>query len=235
MAERVVVLLDGGFVKKKLEETSRHFPTVAEIVALCGGILAKPSLAGKDLFRIYYYDAPPFEGSVRHPLTRLNVNYSNTPVANQNKSLIDSLELQPDFAVRRGTLKCSGWKLGRTALRRLSRIAPVAAPGAVVAPPVPQQGVALAAVAVAAPAPNLAVTPTDFVPNMQQKGVDMRIGLDMAWIALKRLAEILVLVTGDSDFVPVMKFARKEGMRVFLECMNHPVSRDLKAHADRVL
>jgi uncharacterized LabA/DUF88 family protein len=44
-------------------------------------------------------------------------------------------------------------------------------------------------------------------------GCDMKIGLDIAWIALKKVADILVLVTGDSDFVPVMKFARKEGMR----------------------
>lgn len=134
------------------------------------------------------------------------INYSNTPVANQNKALIDSLELQPDFAVRRGILKCSGWKLGRAALRRMSRL----------------------------PAPH-AVAPGDFVPNMQQKGVDMKIGLDIAWIALKHVAGTLVLVTGDSDFVPVMKFARKEGMRVYLEHLGHPVSRDLKAHADRVL
>lgn len=206
MPEKIILLLDGGFVKKKLEETTHHFPGVAEVVALCASIQNKQPLNGKELFRIYYYDAPPFGGNVKHPLTGMNVNYSNTPVANQNKALIDSLELEPDFAVRRGVLKCSGWKLGRTALRRMMRM----------------------------PAPHT-VTPGDFVPNMQQKGVDMRIGLDIAWIALKRVADILVLVTGDSDFVPVMKFARKEGLRVYLDHLGHPVSRELKAHADRVL
>jgi uncharacterized LabA/DUF88 family protein len=63
----------------------------------------------------------------------------------------------------------------------------------------------------------------------------MRIGLDIAFIALRRVANILVLATGDSDFVPAMKFARPEGMRVYLECMNHGVLRSLKAHADLVL
>ena len=29
MADRVVLLLDGGFVKKKLQEQLNHFPTVA--------------------------------------------------------------------------------------------------------------------------------------------------------------------------------------------------------------
>ena len=80
-----------------------------------------------------------------------------------------------------------------------------------------------------------AITAKDLVPDISQKGVDIRIGLDIASIALKRFAEIFVLVTGDSDFVPPMKFARKEGVRVYLECLGHPVKRELKAHADLVL
>ena len=40
---------------------------------------------------------------------------------------------------------------------------------------------------------------------MGQKGVDIRIGLDIARIAVKHIVDIIVLVTGDSDFVPVMK------------------------------
>lgn len=35
----------------------------------------------------------------------------------------------------------------------------------------------------------------------------MRIGLDIALITLKRLAEIIVLVSGDADFVPASKMA----------------------------
>ena len=78
------------------------------------------------------------------------------------------------------------------------------------------------------------ITARDLVPDMAQKGVDIRIGLDIAWISLKRLVDLLVLVTGDSDFVPVMKFARKEGLKVYLETMGHGVRRELKAHADFV-
>ncbi len=47
----------------------------------------------------------------------------------------------------------------------------------------------------------------------------MRIGLDIAWLSLKRIVDAVVLVTGDSDFVPAMKFARKEGIRVYLEAL----------------
>ena len=80
-----------------------------------------------------------------------------------------------------------------------------------------------------------AVTGEDLVPDMVQKGVDIRIGLDIAWISLKRVVDVLVLVTGDSDFVPVTKFARKEGIKVYLDTMDHPVRRELKAHVDLLL
>lgn len=63
----------------------------------------------------------------------------------------------------------------------------------------------------------------------------MRIGLDVSWIALRKLAQNVVLVTGDSDFVPVLKLARKEGMRVYLDHMGNPTSQQLRAHADRVI
>ena len=73
------------------------------------------------------------------------------------------------------------------------------------------------------------------MPDISQKGVDIRIGLDIASIALKRLVRSVVLVTGDSDLVPAMKFARKEGLKVYLECMGHRVRPELKAHSDLVL
>jgi uncharacterized LabA/DUF88 family protein len=75
----------------------------------------------------------------------------------------------------------------------------------------------------------------DVVPDIGQKGVDMRIGLDIAWISLKHIADVIVLVAGDSDFVPAMKFARREGLRVYLDALGHGVYPELKAHSDLVL
>jgi uncharacterized LabA/DUF88 family protein len=205
MPEKVVILLDGGFVKKKLQQRSGHFPTKPDVVAVCTAIMQDPLLSAKELFRVYYYDAPPFEGTSTNPIDKSKINFSTTVQAGQNRSLIDGLELEPDFAVRRGALVQSGWKLGRSALRRLSTSS------------------------------TKSITAKDIVPDMAQKGVDIRIGLDMAWIALKHIADVLVLVTGDSDFVPVMKFARREGLKVYLQALGHGVRRELKAHADRVL
>ncbi|MCE9594716.1 MAG: NYN domain-containing protein [Planctomycetes bacterium] len=75
----------------------------------------------------------------------------------------------------------------------------------------------------------------DLTPLIVQKGVDLRIGLDIARLSLRGLVETLVVVTGDSDLVPAFRFARREGVRVLLVHLGAPVRRDLKVHADVVL
>jgi uncharacterized LabA/DUF88 family protein len=62
---------------------------------------------------------------------------------------------------------------------------------------------------------------TDFAPDLKQKRVDMKIGLDVAWLASKGIVDRIVLVTADSDFVPAMKFGRREGVQVILVTMAH--------------
>ena len=75
----------------------------------------------------------------------------------------------------------------------------------------------------------------DLVPNIEQKGVDLRIGLDIARLSLKALVDILVVVTGDSDMIPAFKFARREGVKIYLDMMGHNVKRELKVHSDRII
>lgn len=59
-----------------------------------------------------------------------------------------------------------------------------------------------------------ALSDADFKPNFEQKGVDMRIGLDIATIAAERRIERILLVSADTDLIPAMKHARKAGMQV---------------------
>ncbi len=75
---------------------------------------------------------------------------------------------------------------------------------------------------------------SDFAPNLRQKGVDMRIGLDIAAITLKKQANAIILVSGDSDFVPAAKLARREGVRFILDPLWQNVSSDLLEHIDRL-
>jgi uncharacterized LabA/DUF88 family protein len=79
-----------------------------------------------------------------------------------------------------------------------------------------------------------ALVANDLVPNIEQKGVDLRIGLDIARLSLCKLVDVIVVVTGDSDMIPAFKFARREGVRVYLDYMGHTVRRELKVHTDLV-
>jgi uncharacterized LabA/DUF88 family protein len=79
------------------------------------------------------------------------------------------------------------------------------------------------------------LTDADFDPDFEQKGVDMRIGLDMASFSERRSVDRLILVTGDTDCVPAMKHARKAGLQVVL--VQWPKGRaipELAWHADYV-
>jgi uncharacterized LabA/DUF88 family protein len=79
------------------------------------------------------------------------------------------------------------------------------------------------------------ITAADIRPSIQQKGVDMRIGLDIAALTLKRIADVIVLVTADSDFVPAMKFARREGAQLFLVPLGNPMKETMREHSDLVI
>ena len=60
----------------------------------------------------------------------------------------------------------------------------------------------------------------------------MRIGLDIASITLKRQANVIVLVSGDADFVPAAKLARREGVQFILDPLWQSVPRELLEHID---
>jgi uncharacterized protein (TIGR00288 family) len=83
--------------------------------------------------------------------------------------------------------------------------------------------------------PRIEIGATDFEPEIRQKGVDMRIGLDIASLTLKRHVQIVVLVTADSDFIPAMKFARREGAQLFLVTLGHGIRDAMREHADLVI
>jgi uncharacterized LabA/DUF88 family protein len=71
-----------------------------------------------------------------------------------------------------------------------------------------------------------------FAPNLKQKGVDIKIGLDVAWASFNRLARNIILITGDSDFIPVIKTARRNGVFVYLMTLGHNVKLELCENVD---
>lgn len=85
----------------------------------------------------------------------------------------------------------------------------------------------------ATPTPQQALTDADFKPDFEQKGVDMRIGLDVATFSENRSVDRLALITNDTDCAPAMKYARRAGLQIVL--MNFPSANpasELLYHSD---
>lgn len=68
--------------------------------------------------------------------------------------------------------------------------------------------------------------------TMRQKGVDIKIGIDIASIAFKGFVHKIILVSGDSDFVPAAKLARRQGIDFILDPMWNHIDPDLFEHID---
>lgn len=78
------------------------------------------------------------------------------------------------------------------------------------------------------------VTENDFVLNIKQKTMDMKLGTAIASMTLKRQVDQIILIAGDSDFVPAAKLARREGIDFILEPMGHNINDDLSEHIDGI-
>ena len=204
--DRYAILLDGEWLKKTIQHRAKgQFPSHTDILNEVGALQAHGDLAGLAIYRVFYYTADPLTSRATNPISKVETNFASTSQHSQNLSLINMLENQPDFAVRRGQLVLQGWKIRPMAIQALSA------------------------------GTKSTVTGADLKPNINQKGVDMMIGLDMASLAIKRLVSTVVVVSGDSDLVPAMKLARTEGLRVYLATLGEQVRPELKIHADRIL
>lgn len=201
---RHAILMDGGFVIKKLQAQARTFPNADLVEQLAHRICLAGAAKESELLRAYFYHARPASAEVTNPLSGESTNLADTPVFRLHESLLDSLELKASFAVRLGETTVNDWRIGSKAMESM----------------------------LAEPRP---VHARDLVPNISQKGVDLRLGLDLARLALRGLVDTVIVVTGDSDLIPAFKFVRREGLRVVLATLGHGVRRDLKAHADLVL
>jgi uncharacterized LabA/DUF88 family protein len=200
------ILLDGGFLTKKLYSKLGRHAGADDIVDECARYRTLPELADYELLRIYYYDAPPSSEAIQRPVSKTRLNLATTERFRLSQSLYDQLVLKPHFALRMGETRLSParWQIKPQSAKQLI-------------------------------AESRPLTDGDFDLDLSQKGVDMRIGLDMARLALRETVRAVVVVTGDSDFIPAFKFARREGVKVFLDPMGHNVRTELRAHADVVL
>lgn len=78
------------------------------------------------------------------------------------------------------------------------------------------------------------LTEDDFYLAISQKGVNMRIGLDIAALTERRLVNQIIMIAGDSDFVPADKHARRSGVDFILDPMCATITDSLSERIDGI-
>lgn len=158
-----------------------------------------------ELYRIFFYDCPPLTKRVHSPVSKRSIDLGATPEAQLRLAIHNRLRQTRKVAVRLGRLN------DKITPWRLK-------PGAVDR----------------WRAEGFAPSDGDYELDVIQKGVHMRLGLDVASMAYKRQVDQIILVAADADFVPPAKLARREGIDVVLDPMSAPVATDLLEHVDGV-
>ena len=142
--------------------------------------------ADEELFRIFYYDCEPYDREVTNPVDRSKTDYATSPAHKARKQFFFDLSQTEFVALRRGELKARGWEFSKAYQKSLMTGTPVAP------------------------------TAADLYPKFEQKGVDMRIGIDVATLSFKGIVDRIVLFSGDTDMIPALKLARREGLQVYV-------------------
>jgi len=158
------------------------------------------------LYRIFFYDCPPLQKKMHHPLTNQCIDFAKSDRAKWRLSFHEALRKKRKVALRLGVMdeaNCS-WTIIPSKIKLLY-----------------QHKITIDD-----------LTENDYVLTTHQKGVDMRIGIDIASVAYKKQASKMVLISGDSDFVPAAKLARREGVDFILDPMHASIKSDLHEHID---
>jgi uncharacterized LabA/DUF88 family protein len=184
--KKTALLIDGGWFCKGLGKILK-LPNGWPTAAQVVKNAQAVLQTDEELFRIFYYDCEPFDREVTNPVDNSKVNYQTMPAYRARKQFFFDLGQTGFVALRRGELKARGWEFSDTYRQALISGAPPGAP-----------------------------TPRDVYPNFEQKGVDMRIGIDVATLSLKKIVNRIILFSADTDMIPALKLGRSEGLQVFV-------------------
>lgn len=205
---KTAILVDGGFYRKcakRLWGTHSPEETATALFKYCCRHLSE-HYQTHELYRIFYYDCPPISKKMFHPLTGKTIDFGKSEQYQWMTAFLSELKTKRKIALRLGIIdeNNSSYALKYDALKKLC-----------------------------AGAKSIdQLLETDFEPDIKQKGVDMKIGVDIASLAYKHQVEQIVLIAGDSDFVPAAKLARREGIDFVLDSLGAPIKAELFEHID---
>ena len=210
---KTAILVDGGFYRKRaayLWGKKEPEKRAAELRAYCSAHLKhEQRYDDRGLYRIFYYDCPPLEKTVYHPLLKRGVDFRHSDTYTWTNKFFEELKKQRKVALRLGELSdaYASFKISTPALKDICS---------------GEKSIS-------------DLKETDFAISFQQKGVDMRIGLDIASLAYKKQIDQIILIAGDSDFVPAAKLARREGIDFILDPMWATIKDSLFEHIDGLM
>lgn len=195
--ERVAIFVDGAFYKKRAQKCLGYKSPVErakELEEYCRRHLKRKDPTTQEyvmndkLYRVFYYDCPPMDRLVYHPFLHRNIVFNKNALYIWMNDFLDELKKKRKFALRLGNLATVGahYLIKGDKCRALCD-------GKIKFEDLKEDDWKLYGV--------------------DQKGVDMRIGIDIASLAYKKLVDKMILISGDSDFVPAAKLARREGDR----------------------
>lgn len=207
---KTAILVDGGYYRKRANSLwgrKNAEQRANELVAYCMLHITEPE-DPRDLYRIFYYDCPPMKRTMKHPLDGEEINFSEGAITKWTLEFYEELSTKIKIALRMGELAegVASYVLKPQAFQDLL-------------------------------SKNRTVDDLnkgDFFVDVRQKGVDMRIGLDAASISSGKFADQIILIAGDSDFQPVAKAVRRNGVDFILDPMKQRPKKSLLVHVDSI-
>lgn len=206
---KIAVLIDGGFFVKRFNSLYNKDRNMsgAQVADYLYTMAMKHVGNNNTLYRIFYYDCLPLDKKVHNPISKKLVDYSLTDEYKFRMDLLETLKRKRKVALRVGTLKDNhNWQIYPGRVKEL----------------------------LSGKKKLEDLKDSEIYLDVQQKGIDMKIGVDIATLALKKFVDTIVLFSGDSDFVPAAKLARREGIDFILDPMQANVEPQLFEHVDGI-
>ncbi|MES3039578.1 MAG: NYN domain-containing protein [Pseudomonadota bacterium] len=204
------ILIDGAYFIKRFRSFEPHNKYNAERAADLAWRWSMAHLReGKDmrhdLYRIFFYDCPPIDKKMHNPVSKRMIDFGKSNEAIFRRELHEHLKQKRKVALRLGHLASDiSWTIPLGIIDELLK----------------------------GKRKLEELTAEDVRLNYRQKGVDMRIGIDISSLALKKQVNQIVLMAGDADFVPAAKLARREGVDFILDPMWQRIPPSLNEHID---
>lgn len=106
---KTAILVDGGFYRRRADKLfgkKSSSERIEELVNYCKKHISADydDFNDERLYRIFYYDCPPMNKKVYHPLLKKDIDFSETDLYIWMSEFIEQLKKQRKVAVRLGKL-----------------------------------------------------------------------------------------------------------------------------------